>query len=135
VQNVQGSLPHCARENRLESSYIFWKQTWETGAGCGAVLGAVHPWWGEAGATLGGGARLAAVVLPCFSAGGGTKAGWARWAKRPSRPVRRFGQLGQKLKEKSIRNKNWIFEFTKALKNCTRRFRRNFGTRIFPKFF
>jgi hypothetical protein len=52
----------------------------------------------------------------------------------PSGPKGRMGQLGQKLK-KSIQNKNWIFEFTKALEICTRRFRRNFDTRIFPKFF
>jgi hypothetical protein len=51
-----------------------------------------------------------------------------------SGPKGRMGQLGQKLK-KSIQNKNWIFEFTKALEICTRRFRRNFDTRIFPKFF
>jgi hypothetical protein len=31
--------------------------------------------------------------------------------------------------------KNWIFEFTKALEICRRRFRRNFDMRIFPKFF
>jgi hypothetical protein len=28
-----------------------------------------------------------------------------------------------------------IFEFTKALEICTRRFRRDFDMRIFPKFF
>jgi hypothetical protein len=32
-------------------------------------------------------------------------------------------------------NKNWIFEFTKALEICRRRTRRNFDMRIFPKFF
>jgi hypothetical protein len=37
--------------------------------------------------------------------------------------------------EKFFSNKNWIFEFTKALKICRRRFRRNFDMRIFPKFF
>jgi hypothetical protein len=42
---------------------------------------------------------------------------------------------GPELKRNSFRNKNWIFEFTKALEICTRRFRRNLGTRIFPKFF
>jgi hypothetical protein len=56
----------------------------------------------------------------------GQKAEWAGWL---------LGRLGQKLKKKSFRNKNWIFEFTKALEICTRRFRRNFDTRIFPKFF
>jgi hypothetical protein len=34
-------------------------------------------------------------VAPCFSAGGGRKAGWARWAERPNRPV---GWLGRILK-------------------------------------
>jgi hypothetical protein len=47
----------------------------------------------------------------------------AAWAGRPN------------VKEKNFRIKNWIFEFTKALKNCGRRFRRNFDMRIFPKFF
>jgi hypothetical protein len=51
------------------------------------------------------------------------KAGWAGWL------------LGQKLKEKSFRNKNWIFEYTKALEICRRRFMRNFDNGIFPKFF
>jgi hypothetical protein len=47
----------------------------------------------------------------------------AAWAGRPN------------LKEKNFQIKNWIFEFTKALENCGRRFRRNFDMRIFPKFF
>jgi hypothetical protein len=42
---------------------------------------------------------------------------------------------GPEAKKKSFQNKNWIFEFTKALEICTRRFRRNFDTRIFSKFF
>jgi hypothetical protein len=54
--------------------------------------------------------------------GVGQKAEWAGWL------------LGRKLK-KSFQNKNWIFEFTRALEICTRRFRRNFDTMIFPKFF
>jgi hypothetical protein len=60
--------------------------------------------------------------------------GWAEghWAERPNRPA---GPTGPELKRNSYRNKNWIFEFTKALEICTRRFRRNFDTRIFPKFF
>jgi hypothetical protein len=55
----------------------------------------------------------------------GQKAEWADWL---------LGRLGQKLK-KSFQNKNWIFKFTNASEICTRRFRRNFNTRIFPKFF
>jgi hypothetical protein len=50
--------------------------------------------------------------------------GWeAVWAGRPN------------VKETNFWIKNWIFEFTKALENCGRRFRRNFDMRIFPKFF
>jgi hypothetical protein len=33
------------------------------------------------------------------------EAGWAEWAKRPSRPVSRLGILGQKLNEISFRIK------------------------------
>jgi hypothetical protein len=54
---------------------------------------------------------------------GGQKAGWAGWP------------LGRKLKENSFSNKNRIFEYTKALEICRRRFRRNFDMGIFPKFF
>jgi hypothetical protein len=42
-----------------------------------------------------------------------------------------LGRLGRNLKKNSFRNKNWIFEYTKALKICTRRFRRNFDMGIF----
>jgi hypothetical protein len=45
------------------------------------------------------------------------------------------GPIGPKAKENSFSNKNWIFEFIKALEICRKRFRRNFGMRIFPKFF
>jgi hypothetical protein len=56
---------------------------------------------------------------------------WAGWAR---------GRVGCKvdraeIKKKNFRIKNWIFEFTKALEICRRRFRRNFDMRIFPKFF
>jgi hypothetical protein len=34
------------------------------GMGCGAALRAVHPWQGEAGATLRGSARPSVAVLP-----------------------------------------------------------------------
>jgi hypothetical protein len=65
------------------------------GAGCGAALGTVHPWRGEVGATLGGGARPTVVVLPYFSAEGGRrgrlglvglKAEWAGGAAGWTRP-------------------------------------------------
>jgi hypothetical protein len=45
------------------------------------------------------------------------------------------GPIGPELKRNFFRNKNSIFEFIKALEIYTRRFRRNFNTRIFPKFF
>jgi hypothetical protein len=90
---------------------------------------------GEAGAARGSGARPMAAVPALFSTGRKKKAIYTGWAKRPSRPVGWLGRLGQKLKEISFRNKNWIFEFTRNLEICTRRFRRNFDTRIFPKFF
>jgi hypothetical protein len=54
-------------------------------------------------------------------------------AKRAS--VGGAGPGGPKSEEDSFSNKNWIFEYTKALEICTRRFRRNFDIRIFPKFF
>jgi hypothetical protein len=45
------------------------------------------------------------------------------------------GPIGPKAKENSFLNKNWIFEFTKALEICRKIFRRNFDLRIVPKFF
>jgi hypothetical protein len=55
----------------------------------------------------------------------GQKAGWAGWL---------LGRLGPKLKENLFQNKNWIFEYINTLEICTRRFRRDFDVRIFPKF-
>jgi hypothetical protein len=46
---------------------------------------------------------------------------WANWAE-----IQR---------EKLFRIKIGFFEFTMALEICTRRYWRNFDTRIFPKFF
>jgi hypothetical protein len=51
----------------------------------------------------------------------GQKAEWVGWL---------LGRLGRKLK-KSFQNKNYIFKFIKALEICTRKFGRNFDTRIF----
>jgi hypothetical protein len=45
------------------------------------------------------------------------------------------GPIEPKAKENSFLNKNWISEFTRALEICRKRFKRNFGMRIFPKFF
>jgi hypothetical protein len=68
---------------------------------------------------------------------GGT-AWWASstcWAARGQKVGWLLGRLGQKLKENSFPNTNWIFEYTKASEICRRRFRRNFDMGIFPKFF
>jgi hypothetical protein len=59
-----------------------------TGAGCGVELGAAHPWRGEAGVVLDGGAR-SVTAAPCFGVGGGRKVGWAAWAERPDGPAGR----------------------------------------------
>jgi hypothetical protein len=61
-----------------------------------------------------------------------------RWAA--AGPKGRMGQLaagsiGPKVKENSFLNKDLIFEYTKALEICRRRFRRDFDRRIFPKIF
>jgi hypothetical protein len=61
----------------------------------------------------------------------GRRGMWAGWAR--GRTGRGVGRA--KSKEKNFRIKNWIFEFTRALEICRRRFRRNFDMRIFPKFF
>jgi hypothetical protein len=62
--------------------------------------------------------------------GRGGAAGWEKkgmgrgWAERPD---------GPKAEENYFRIKFEFFEYTKALEICTRRFRRNFDMRIFPK--
>jgi hypothetical protein len=70
------------------------------------------------------------------------KAARAEWAKRgPGGLQGKVGNTGgsasdgPKSEENSFPNKNWIFEYTKALEICTRRFRRNFDMRNFPKIF
>jgi hypothetical protein len=45
------------------------------------------------------------------------------------------GLDGPKSEENSFPNKNLIFEYTKDLEICTRRFSRNFEMRIFSKIF
>jgi hypothetical protein len=62
---------------------------------------------------------------PDREGGGGTLLGWKK----------NKGGGRAEIKKKNFRIKNWIFEYTKALEICTRRFRRNFDMRIFPKFF
>jgi hypothetical protein len=82
--------------------------------------------WGRRGG-LGAASCEVEVVLGRRRQRKKREAGRAKWAKRPSGPV---GCV-----KKAFWNKKWIWEFTKALEICTRRFRRNFDTRIFPKFF
>jgi hypothetical protein len=60
----------------------------------------------------------------------GDRLGWE--AGRAGWPL---GRLGRKRGKNSFPNKNWIFEFSKALEICRKRFRRNFGMGIFSKFF
>jgi hypothetical protein len=57
---------------------------------------------------------------------------WASWQAKAGGVGRPAGLNSE---EKFFSNKNWIFEFTKTLEICRRRFRRNFDMRIFPKFF
>jgi hypothetical protein len=59
--------------------------------------------------------------------------GWLGWVGRKAEWV--GWPLGRKLKENSFRNKNWIFEYARALKICMRRFKRDFDVGIFSKFF
>jgi hypothetical protein len=42
---------------------------------------------------------------------------------------------GPKSEENSFLNKNWIIKYSKVLKICSRRLRRNFDMGIFSKFF
>jgi hypothetical protein len=68
----------------------------------------------------------------------GQREGEGRWAA--AGPKGRMGRLaarpiGPKVKENSFPNKDLIFEYTKALEICRRRFRRDFDMRIFPKIF
>jgi hypothetical protein len=65
------------------------------GVGCSVELGAVHPWWGEVGVALDGGARPVTVVAPCFGAGGGRKVCWAGWAERPDGPTGRWADWAE----------------------------------------
>jgi hypothetical protein len=62
------------------------------------------------------------------------EAGWRRG------PRGRLGWLaagpnGLEVKENSFLNKNLIFDYSKALEICRRRFKRNIEVGIFPKFF
>jgi hypothetical protein len=80
---------------------------------------------------------------------GGRRGGFYRSGEGAERPEERRGQrepagpkdewaarsAGPKARKKNFRIKNWIFELTKALEICRRRFRWNFDMRIFPKFF
>jgi hypothetical protein len=68
---------------------------------------------------------------------------WASSYRRGERPAEPAGpkaewaarSAGPKAKKRISELKFGFLEFTKALEICTRRFRRNFDMRIFPKFF
>jgi hypothetical protein len=87
----------------------------EMAGGCCAELGAVAPW--RRGRRDAGRRHKASV-------------GGAPLLQCRRRKKRLGGSSGPELKRNSFQNKNWIFEFTKALEICTRRFRMNFDTRI-----
>jgi hypothetical protein len=75
---------------------------------------------------------------PYFGAKGGRRGRVGqvgRVGQKENRTIGLLGRLGQNLKRKPFQNKNWIFEFTRALEIYTRRFRRNFDVEIFPNFF
>jgi hypothetical protein len=81
------------------------------------------------------GRPAAAACVLCSGVGGGR-----RRLAGPSGLKGRMGRLGVgpiglKVEGKSFQNKNWIFEYTKALEICRRRFRMNFDMGIYPKFF
>jgi hypothetical protein len=57
---------------------------------------------------------------PDREGGGGLRLGWKIREEAGPKSRKRISELN-----------NWIFEFTKALEICKRRFRRNFGMRIF----
>jgi hypothetical protein len=67
-----------------------------------------------------------AAEPPTWVREGGKEGGmawWASsacWAARGQKAGWLLGHLGRKLKENSFPNKNWIFEYTKALEICRR---------------
>jgi hypothetical protein len=70
--------------------------------------------------------------------GGGPKGGKGEWAGQGGR--RGGSLLGQiqswaRIQKKFFSNFNLFLEFGRTLEICTRRFRRDFDTRIFPKIF
>jgi hypothetical protein len=107
----------------------------ETVDGCGAELGVVAPWRARSGRRREAAKGRWQRCLLWSARGGRRKLAGPVGPKRPSRPAGLLGRLGRNPKRKSFQNKNWIFQFTKALKICTRRFRRNFDVGICSKFF
>jgi hypothetical protein len=91
---------------------------WEEGSAAALAWRRARRRHCSAGTGEGGRGRLA---------GPGGPKGWVGWLAT--------GLIGPETEKKFFQNKNWIFEFNKALEICTRRFRRNFDTRIIPKFF
>jgi hypothetical protein len=115
----------------------------------------LQPWWLDAVAARSGARRWLRRKegddLPGGPAGPGhgTEARWRRgptsrtreteagWRRGPRGGVGRLAARpnGPEVKENSIPSKSLIFDYSKALEICRRRFTRNFDMRIFPKFF
>jgi hypothetical protein len=58
-----------------------------------------------------------------------------KWAAARPRSRLAAGPIGPNVRKKSFPNNNLIFEYTKVLEICRRRFRRNFDMMIFLKIF
>jgi hypothetical protein len=69
--------------------------------------------------------------MACGRKGGGG----AGWAERPDGPASRWADWAESEGKNLFRINFDFFDYSKALENCRRRFRRNFDMRIFPKFF
>jgi hypothetical protein len=85
-----------------------------------------------------GRARPVERPRPSGERGGDGRLKRKKWAA--AGPKGRMGRLaarliGPKVRKNSFPNNNLIFEYTKALEICRRRFRRNFDMRIFSKIF
>jgi hypothetical protein len=87
--------------------------------------------------------KYISAIRPMARVGRAAWAGlWASACGRGERPAGPAGPMtewaarsaGPKVKKRISELKIGFFEFTNSLEICTRRFRRNFDMRIFPKF-
>jgi hypothetical protein len=85
-------------------------------------------WWcplcfGAEGGRRGHVGRVGQKAEQVDGTAGPSGAGKASWAERSDRLAGLLGRLGRNPKRNTFQNnKNWIFEFTKGLEICTRRF-------------